>query len=232
MGEPFVELRGVSRVYGSGESAVHALRDVTFTMRAGEHVSVVGPSGSGKSTLLHLVGLVDSPTSGEQLFEGRDVTRLSERERAALRLRRLGFVFQQFFLLPVLSARENVELPMQEAGVPRAERRARAEELLARVGLARRLDHRPSALSGGEQQRVAIARSLANRPALLLADEPTGELDSATGERMMDLFREVNQEGTAILLVTHDMGVAQHATRRVHMLDGRIERQVLRGRPA
>ena len=216
-------------MYGQGESAVHALRDVTFSMAPGEFVSVVGPSGSGKSTLLHLVGLVDSPTSGEQLFEGADVARMPERERTQLRLRRLGFIFQQFFLLPVLNARENVELPMGEAGVPRRERRARAEALLTRVGLAHRMEHAPNTLSGGEQQRVAIARALANRPSLLLADEPTGELDSATGASIMALFEEVHAEGTAILMVTHDAALAARAQRVVHMRDGRIEKQVVRG---
>ena len=224
-----VDLRGVSRVYGAGESAVHALRDVTFGMAPGEFVGVVGPSGSGKSTLLHLVGLVDSPTSGEQLFEGRDVARLPERERTQLRLRRLGFIFQQFFLLPILDARDNVELPMAEAGVPRRERRQRAEELLTRVGLAHRMDHYPGTLSGGEQQRVAIARALANKPSLLLADEPTGELDTATGASIMELFEEVHRQGTAILMVTHDMAVAARAQRVVHMRDGRIEKQVVKG---
>jgi len=224
-----VDLRGVSRVYGQGESAVHALRDVTFGMAPGEFVSVVGPSGSGKSTLLHLVGLVDSPTAGEQRFEGRDVARLPERERSKLRLHRLGFIFQQFFLLPMLDARENVELPMGEAGVPRRERRERAEALLRRVGLAHRMDHYPTTLSGGEQQRVAIARALANQPSLLLADEPTGELDSATGASIMALFEEVHQQGTAILMVTHDMTIAARAQRIVHMRDGRIEKQVVRG---
>ena len=219
----------MTRTYGAGESAVHALRDVTFSMAPGEFVSVVGPSGSGKSTLLHVVGLVDSPTGGEQLFEGRDVTKLPERERTQLRLHRLGFIFQQFFLLPILTARENVELPMGEAGVPRRERRERAEDLLARVGLAHRMEHLPSALSGGEQQRVAIARALANKPSLLLADEPTGELDTATGASIMALFEEVHRQGTAILMVTHDMEVAARAQRVVHMRDGHIEKQVVRG---
>ena len=229
MSAPLVELSGVARVYGEGESAVHALRGVSLRMEPGEFVAVVGPSGSGKSTLLHVVGLVDSPTEGEQRFEGRDVTRLAERERARLRLHRIGFVFQQFFLLPILSARENVELPMREARVPKAEREARAEALLARVGLAARMEHAPSQLSGGEQQRVAIARALANRPALLIADEPTGELDTATGARIMDLFEEVNREGTAILMVTHDAEIAARARRRVHMRDGLIEKVVTKG---
>ncbi|HEX2022055.1 MAG TPA: ABC transporter ATP-binding protein [Candidatus Thermoplasmatota archaeon] len=224
-----VDLRGVSRVYGSGEGAVAALRDVSFRMDPGDFVGVVGPSGSGKSTLLHVVGVVDTPTAGEYRFEGRDVLAMKERDRASLRLRRLGFVFQQFFLLPILDARENVELPMREAGVPRDERRRRADDLLASVGLTHRASHYPTTLSGGEQQRVAIARALANRPALLLADEPTGELDSASGAAVMDLFARVNAEGTAILMVTHDMQVASRARRVVHMRDGRIEKQVVRG---
>jgi putative ABC transport system ATP-binding protein len=205
---------------------VHALRDASLDLAPGSFTAVVGPSGSGKSTLLHVVGLVDSATAGQYLLEGRDVTAIPERERTRLRLRRLGFVFQQFFLLPILTARENVELPMREAGVGRAERRARAEALLARVGLDHRMDAFPTTLSGGEQQRVAIARALANGPSLLLADEPTGELDSATGARIMDLFAEVNAAGTAILMVTHDAAVAARARRQVHMLDGRVERIV------
>ena len=226
---PLVDLHGVSRTYGTGEGAVPALRDVTLSLEPGSFTSVVGPSGSGKSTLLHLVGLVDTPTEGRYLFEGRDVTGLRESQRTRLRLTRMGFIFQQFFLLPILSARENVELPLVEAKVPRAKRRARAEELLTRVGLAHRLDHYPTTLSGGEQQRVAIARALANEPALLLADEPTGELDSATGAGIMALFEEVNRDGTAILMVTHDMDVANRARRRIHMRDGRVEKTVLKG---
>ena len=224
-----VELHQVSRTYGRGEGAVHALREVTLALEPGSFTAVVGPSGSGKSTLLHVVGMVDTPTGGRYLFEGRDVTRLTESQRTRLRLTRLGFIFQQFFLLPILTARENVELPLREAGVPRARRKARAEELLRRVGLGHRLDHSPTTLSGGEQQRVAIARALANGPALLLADEPTGELDSATGAAVMDLFEEVNAQGTAILMVTHDMDVAARARRRVHMRDGRVEKTVVRG---
>lgn len=219
-----VELSNVSRTYGKGDAAVHALRDVSLRLGARDFTAIVGPSGSGKSTLLHVVGLVDTPSAGILRFDGADVTTLRESQRARLRLTRLGFVFQQFFLLPVLSARENVELPLAEAGVKRDARRARAVELLTRVGLGHRLDHAPGQLSGGEQQRVAIARALANKPALLLADEPTGELDSATGASIMELFAEANAEGTAILMVTHDAAIAARARRRVLMRDGRIER--------
>jgi len=224
-----VELDRASRTYGEGASAVHALREVTLRIDPGEFVAIVGPSGSGKSTLLHVVGLVDTATAGTLRLEERDVTRLAERERAGIRLRRIGFVFQQFFLLPILTARENVELPLKEAGVPKAQRRARADELLARVGLSARASHFPSALSGGEQQRVAIARALANSPSLVLADEPTGELDSATGARVMDLLDEVNRMGTAVVIVTHDAAVAARARRTIHMRDGAIERIVVRG---
>ena len=226
---PLVDLHGVTRVYGAGEGAVAALRDVTLRLEPGSFTSIVGPSGSGKSTLLHVVGLVDTATGGRYLFEGRDVTALKESERTRMRLTRMGFIFQQFFLLSILTARENVELPLVEARVPRAKRKARAEELLTRVGLSHRLDLYPTTLSGGEQQRVAIARALANEPALLLADEPTGELDTATGAGIMDLFEEVNRAGTAILMVTHDMDVANRARRRIHMRDGRVEKMVLRG---
>jgi len=201
---------------------VAALRDVSLRVDAGEYVAVSGPSGCGKSTLLHLIGVVDQPTSGEILFEERDVAGLSEAERSRIRLIRIGFVFQRFFLLPMLTARENVELPQAEARVPPADRRARTRELLEYVGLGDRADHLPSQLSGGEMQRVAVARALANRPALLVADEPTGELDDQTGEHIADLFDRVHADGTAILVVTHNPMLAARAQRRVAMKSGSL----------
>jgi putative ABC transport system ATP-binding protein len=202
--------------------AVHALRGVSLEIAAGDYVAVVGPSGSGKSTLLQLIGGIDSPTSGSVEILGTVLQSLSDRELTRLRLTRLGFIFQRFHLLPVLTAQENVELPMAEAGVPREQRRARALELLGYVGLEHRARHRATQLSGGEMQRVAIARALANRPALLLADEPTGELDAATGHEILDLFRRLNRDGTTLVVVTHDDRLAEQADRIIHMLDGHI----------
>jgi putative ABC transport system ATP-binding protein len=218
--------------------AVHALRGVSLEIAAGDYVAVVGPSGSGKSTLLQLMGGIDSPTSGSVEILGTVLQSLSDRELTRLRLTRLGFIFQRFHLLPVLTAQENVELPMAEAGVPREQRRARALELLGYVGLEHRARHRATQLSGGEMQRVAIARALANRPALLLADEPTGELDAATGHEILDLFRRLNRDGTTLVVVTHDDRLAEQADRIIHMLDGHIvvpereESSALPGLPA
>ena len=208
--------------------AVHAVRDVTLQVRAGDHIAVRGPSGCGKSTLLHMLGCVDAPSSGTLLFDGQDVSRLSDARRSALRLRRIGFIFQRFFLLPMLTAAENVELPLSEAGAARRDRQQRTKSLLEYVGLAARADHRPSQLSGGEMQRVAIARALANNPQLLLADEPTGELDEATGAQIAALLDRVNADGTALVIVTHDSTLADRATRVLMMRDGRIEREATR----
>jgi len=219
---PLVEARDVSRVFPMPAGPVVALRNVSLAVDAGEYVAITGPSGCGKSTLLHLVGCVDTPSSGSLLFDRRDTSQLSEAERGRLRLTRIGFVFQRFFLLPMLSAAENVELPQAEAGVTAGERRARTRELLEYVGLADRADHLPSQLSGGEMQRVAIARALANRPALLVADEPTGELDDETGEHVAALFDRVNAGGTAVLVVTHNPALAARASRRLAMKSGRL----------
>jgi ABC-type lipoprotein export system ATPase subunit len=207
---------------------VTAVRDVSLRIEAGASVAICGPSGCGKSTLLHILGCVDAPTSGTLLFQGHDVRSLGESQRSTLRLTRIGFVFQRFFLLPMLTALENVELPQAEAGVARDERRRRTLELLEYVGLAARADHRPSQLSGGEMQRVAIARALANRPRLLLADEPTGELDQATGEHVASLLDRVNADGTALVIVTHDPDLAGRARRVLTMRDGRIDGEVIR----
>jgi putative ABC transport system ATP-binding protein len=219
---PVVEARGVSRVFPMQAGAVTALADVSLRVSAGEYLSIVGPSGCGKSTLLHVLGCVDVPTAGALRFQDRDVATLPDAERSRLRLREIGFVFQRFFLLPMLTAWENVELPQAEAGIARAERRARTAELLDYVGLAARAGHRPSELSGGEMQRVAIARALANRPRLLLADEPTGELDQTTGGQVADLLDRLHHDGTAVVVVTHDAVMAERAPRLVHMRDGRI----------
>ena len=217
-----VEARGVSRIFPMPAGAVVALRDVTIEVAEGEYVAIAGPSGCGKSTLLHVLGCVDTATSGELRLEGRDVGALSDAERSHIRLAKIGFVFQRFFLLPMLSALENVELPQAEAGVPRAVRLNRARMLLDYVGLGHRADHRPSQLSGGEMQRVAIARAMANRPRLILADEPTGELDQATGEAIAGLFDLLHSDGTAVLVVTHDQSIAEKAQRVLRMRDGRI----------
>jgi len=219
-----VDARSVGRTFAMPAGAVHAVRDVTLQVRAGDHIAVRGPSGCGKSTLLHMLGCVDAPSSGTLLFDGQDVSGLSDGKRSALRLRRIGFIFQRFFLLPMLTAAENVELPLSEAGASRRDRQQRTKALLEYVGLASRADHRPSQLSGGEMQRVAIARALANTPQLLLADEPTGELDATTGGDVIGLFERLNRDGTTIIVVTHDEQLAAASRRVVHMLDGRVVR--------
>jgi len=218
-----VEATHISRVFPMPAGPVTAVADVTLRIAPGDHLAIRGPSGCGKSTLLHILGCVETPTAGTLLFNGNDVTKLSDRQRSLLRLRRIGFVFQRFFLLPMLTAAENIELPQSEAAVSKAERRKRTSELLDYVGLGARADHRPSELSGGEMQRVAIARALANRPGLLLADEPTGELDRATGEQIAALLDRVNADGTALVIVTHDPALAERCTRVLTMRDGRIE---------
>jgi putative ABC transport system ATP-binding protein len=217
-----VEVRDLVREYRVGVERVAALRGVSFEVADGEHVAIVGPSGCGKSTLLNLLGVIDRPTSGTVSIGGERVDQLGDARATEFRLTRIGFVFQRFYLMQALSARENVELPLSEAGMEGAARRARARELLAYVGLARREGHRPSQLSGGEQQRVAIARALANRPTLLLADEPTGELDARTGAEMIALFERLNADGTTIVVVTHDEELARAAKRVLHMRDGAV----------
>jgi putative ABC transport system ATP-binding protein len=217
-----VEGRALTRAFSMPAGPVFALRDVSIAVDAGEYVAITGPSGCGKSTLLHLLGCVDTPTSGALLFEGRDAGLISERERSRIRLTRIGFVFQRFFLLPMLSAAENVELPQAEIGVAAPARRDRTRDLLEYVGLTDRADHLPAQLSGGEMQRVAIARALANRPSLLLADEPTGELDEDTAEQIADLFDRVHADGTAIVVVTHNPVLAARAGRRLAMRRGAV----------
>ena len=220
---PIVEGRGLTRTFPMRSGPVAALKDVSIAIAPGEYVAITGPSGCGKSTLLHLLGCVDMPTSGSLLFEGRDAAGLTESQRSRIRLTRIGFVFQRFFLLPMLDAWENVELPQAEIGVAAGARRDRTRELLDYVGLGDRAHHRPAQLSGGEMQRVAIARALANRPALLLADEPTGELDEDTGEQIADLFDRVHADGTAIVVVTHNPMLAGRARRHLTMKRGAVE---------
>jgi putative ABC transport system ATP-binding protein len=227
--EPLVEARGVTKVFPMPAGAVVAVQDLDLTIAAADYLAICGPSGCGKSTLLHILGSVDVPTRGTLRLDGRDVSTLSDSERSAIRLAKIGFVFQRFFLLPMLTAWENVELPQAEAGVGRAERRRRTGELLEYVGLAHRAHHRPSQLSGGEAQRVAIARALANRPRLLLADEPTGELDHSTGQQIVALFDRVHADGTTVVVVTHDSAIASRTPRMLLMRDGRIESD---GQPA
>ncbi|WP_254535955.1 ABC transporter ATP-binding protein [Halomarina litorea] len=222
-GPPTIALTDVGVVYGRG-ALVRALDGVSLTIAPGSYTALMGPSGSGKSTLLHLAGCLDTPTSGRVELLGTDVAALGDGERATLRGREIGFVFQSFNLMPALTAVENVALPLLFQGVGRTERVGRATNLLEGVGLADRTDHLPRDLSGGQRQRVAIARALANDPALLLADEPTGSLDSATGDQIMALLDSLHADGTTIVLVTHDRGVAEHADRIVHLLDGRIRR--------
>jgi putative ABC transport system ATP-binding protein len=220
---PVVEARDVVRTFPMPAGPVVAVRGVSLAIETGAFVSICGPSGCGKSTLLHLLGCVDTPSGGQLLVEGRDVGALGDAGRSALRLSKIGFVFQRFFLLPMLTAWENVELPQAEAGLERGLRRRRTAELLDYVGLGHRAHHRPSQLSGGEAQRVAIARALANRPRLLLADEPTGELDQATGQQIVGLFERVHADGTTVVVVTHDTAIAARTQRTLWMRDGRLE---------
>ena len=219
---PIVEARGLTRVFPMHAGPVTAVREVSLTVAPGDYLAIGGPSGCGKSTLLHLLGCVDAPTSGSIWFEGRNAGQLTESERSRIRLTRIGFVFQRFFLLPMLTAWENIELPQAEAGVASPARRARTRELLDYVDLGERAHHLPSQLSGGEMQRVAIARALANRPALVLADEPTGELDEETGRHIADLFDRVHRDGTAIVLVTHNAALAARAGTQLGMRSGAL----------
>ena len=229
MSEPLMRARDLRRDYHMGDEIVHAVRGVSLDMMNGEYVALVGPSGCGKSTMLNLLGGIDRPTAGSVAVDGVRIDAMSDATATRFRLMHVGFVFQRFYLMPALTAMENVELPMAEAKTPRAQRQKRARDLLAYVGLGGRRDHRPAQLSGGEQQRVAIARALANQPRLLLADEPTGELDAKTGAEMIDLLGQVNADGTTIVVVTHDEDLAHAAKRVVHMKDGVIVDDRLRG---
>ena len=217
-----IRMRGIRKVYSMGRVEVEALRGVDLDIGSNEYVAVVGPSGSGKSTLMNIIGCLDTPSSGEYVLSGETVAGLDRNRLAEIRNRRVGFVFQNFNLLPYATALENVELPLLFAGVATAERRARAEELLRRVDLADRMDHKPTELSGGQMQRVAIARALVNKPAIVLADEPTGNLDSASGKAIVSLFAELHASGQTIVMITHDQAVARLASRVVQIRDGLV----------
>jgi len=224
--KPVVELQDVRKVYRSGSQRrqveVRALDGISLQIREGEFASIMGPSGSGKSTLLHILGLLDRPTSGRYLLAGEDVTTLNDEAAAQVRNRRIGFIFQAFFLLPRYSALKNVELPLIYRGIPENQRRQRALSALAEVGLENRTDHLPSELSGGQKQRVAIARALVQEPALLLADEPTGNLDSESGREILSLFERLHTAGKTLIVVTHEREIAEHGERILHMRDGRL----------
>ena len=218
----FFRMTEIDKIYPLEGEDVHALKKVNLIIDEGEYLSVLGPSGSGKSTLMNIIGCLDTPTSGEYILQGREVEDMDELELAELRNREIGFIFQNSQLLPRLSARKNVELPLVYAGVSPKERRERAEAMLERVGLADRMDHMPNQLSGGQQQRVAIARAMVGNPSILLADEPTGALDQKTGAQIMELFHELNDEKRTVIMITHDLKIASHARRVVHIIDGEI----------
>ncbi|WP_103076417.1 MULTISPECIES: ATP-binding cassette domain-containing protein [Petrotoga] len=218
-----MELKDVWKIYDVGEVKVEALRGVSFNVEDGEYVIIIGPSGSGKSTLLQILGCLDKPTKGQVYIENVEVSKMKDRELARVRNKKIGFVFQSFNLLPKLSALENVELPLIYAGVPQKKRREIAKEQLELVGLGNRLDHKPTQLSGGQQQRVAIARALANDPAFLLADEPTGNLDTKSGEEILQIFRKLNDMGKTLVVVTHDMRMLDEGSKTIRLLDGRIQ---------
>ena len=217
-------MEGVRKEYRTGDNAVRALDGIDLRIREGEYVAIMGPSGSGKSTMMNVLGCLDVPTGGRYLLDGLDVNRLDDDRLSEIRGRKIGFVFQSFNLLPRLSALENVALPLQYAGVGKEERLARAREALGQVGLAERLTHRPDELSGGQRQRVAVARALVTRPSLILADEPTGNLDTATSVEIMKLFGAIHRKGNTIIMVTHEEDIARQAERIVYLRDGKIER--------
>jgi putative ABC transport system ATP-binding protein len=221
-----IRVKDVTKVYQVGGEEVHALRGVKLNVNGGDFVAIQGPSGSGKSTLLHIIGCIDRPTSGKVHLDELEVTSLSDRRLTKIRLKKIGFIFQQFYLIPTLNASENITLPMKEAGVRRGERIKRSKGLLEKLDILNRATHYPSQLSGGEQQRVAIARALANNPRLLLADEPTGELDSKNSQKIVDILKSLNRdEGITIVMVSHDDTVARQATRTVKMKDGKVARK-------
>ena len=221
-GQTLIHLEGIKKVFFTDEVETHALADIHLEVKNGEYVAIAGPSGCGKTTLLSILGLLDSPTEGSYLLDGHPVANLSASERARIRNRQIGFIFQAFNLIGDLTVAENVELPLTYRGMPGAERRKRVQDALEKVGMAHRMKHYPSQLSGGQQQRVAVARAVAGDPAILLADEPTGNLDSKNGESVMELLRDLHRAGSTICMVTHDARYAQHADRAVHLFDGRV----------
>jgi putative ABC transport system ATP-binding protein len=228
MSDPLIALAGIKKVFYTDEVETHALSDIHLEIRKGEYLAIAGPSGCGKTTLLSILGLLDSPTDGTYTLDGQPVSRLTAAERARVRNRQIGFIFQAFNLIGDLTVYENVELPLTYRGMPSEERRSRVQSALERVGMSHRMKHFPAQLSGGQQQRVAVARAVAGDPAILLADEPTGNLDSTNGEAVMELLRELHQGGATICMVTHDARYARHAERSVHLFDGKVveERQL------
>jgi len=225
MGQPILQMSQITKAYEMGEESQIVLQDVDLTIEQGDFVAILGPSGSGKSTLMNIIGCLDSPTSGTYFLSGQKIADLDDKILAKIRNKEIGFVFQQFQLLPRLSAIHNVELPLIYAGVSEKERKRRAEEMLRKVGLGDKLHHRPNQLSGGQQQRVAIARALVTEPTILLADEPTGALDQKTSHQIMDLFHEIHQEGKTIIMITHDQKIAKNAKKIVHILDGNLREE-------
>lgn len=229
MNEPILSVRNLSKTYMQGKIPVHALRDVSFDVEKGEFLSIVGPSGSGKSTFLSMIGLLDRPTNGSVFIDGIEVTKAKDSDAPKIRREKIGFVFQHFNLIPTLTAIENVDIAMRFARVPNNKRKERAVELLTRMGLGGRMNHKPTELSGGEQQRVSIARAMANHPAIILADEPTGEVDTKTRDMIVALLRELSENGQTILIVTHDTAVSAQTKRIITMRDGMIESDTRNG---
>ena len=231
MKEKIIEIRDIKRHYKVGTQVVKAIRNISIDIFKGEYVAIMGASGSGKSTLMNIIGCLDTPTSGQYILNGKDVSRLSDDRLAEIRNSDIGFIFQVFNLLPRNTALENVMLPLVYSGVRKTERKVRAEETLTDVGLDDRMDHRPNELSGGQRQRVAIARALVNNPALLLADEPTGNLDSKISEEIMQLFAEIHKKGNTLLMVTHEEDIAKHAHRIIRLKDGEVESDIINENP-
>ncbi|MFN8582611.1 MAG: ABC transporter ATP-binding protein [Gemmatimonadaceae bacterium] len=229
LAEPLIQMQGIKKIFYTDEVETHALADVHFDIKPGEYIAIAGPSGCGKTTLLSILGLLDTPTDGKYVLSGEDVSNLSPGDRARIRNRQIGFIFQAFNLIGDLTVYENVELPLTYRGMSSADRRKRVQEALERVGMSHRMKHYPSQLSGGQQQRVAVARAVAGDPAILLADEPTGNLDSTNGEAVMELLRELHRGGATICMVTHDPRYARHADRSVHLFDGRVVEETAGG---